>query len=192
MGPTHLNSQISPEGRAFLIDLAKKSIRSGLLEGKPFALNLNELSEELIQPRAAFVTLQKYGDLRGCIGSLEAHRPLAEDVSYNAYAAAFYDPRFPSVSADEIALLDIHISILTPAVQMNFKSEQDLIAQLKPGVDGLILEEKSKRGTFLPSVWEALPEPCEFLSQLKRKAGLPADYWSDTLKVYRYGTETIP
>ena len=145
----------------------------------------------LQQIRATFVTLEIDGELRGCIGTLEAHQALVNDVAYNAHAAAFSDPRFFPLSEKEYPRLDIHISILTPAEPMRFSSENDLIAQLRPGVDGLILQDGNHRGTFLPSVWEQLPEAKQFFTHLKRKAGLPMDYWTDSLQVYRYTTESF-
>ena len=137
---------------------------------------------------AAFVTLRKQTKLRGCVGSLEANRPLAIDVLENAYAAAFEDARFPSLRLEEWKDLDIKISVLSRAEPIEFHSEKDLIAQLHPGIDGLILTEGCQRGTFLPSVWSDLSNPDTFLEHLKKKAKLPADYWSDTIRVERYRT----
>jgi AmmeMemoRadiSam system protein A len=151
-----------------------------------------KLPDELMQKRATFVTLTIGGRLRGCIGMLEACRPLAEDVAENARAAAFEDPRFPPLTLPELAKLEIHISILSPSEEMVFSSESDLLRQIRPGVDGLILQEGFRRGTFLPSVWAELPEKELFLTHLKLKAGLPADYWSDTLRVFRYTTDCFP
>ncbi|MFM8330702.1 MAG: AmmeMemoRadiSam system protein A [Candidatus Methylumidiphilus sp.] len=182
---------MNAEQRQTLLRLARDSIRQGLDVGRPLAVDVTALPPPLQAVRASFVTLQKHGELRGCIGMLEAVRPLAQDIAENAYAAAFRDPRFPPLAADEWADLDIHLSLLTPAEPMRFSSEQDLLAQLRPGVDGLILEEGRRRGTFLPSVWEQLPEPAQFLEHLKRKAGLPGGYWSDTLKVWRYRAELV-
>lgn len=141
--------------------------------------------------RATFVTLEILGKLCGCIGTLEAIRSLAEDIAHNAYAAAFRDPRFPPVRQWDIERLDIHLSLLTPAEPVSFTSEDDLLQQLAAGEDGLILEEGLRRGTFLPSVWESLPNPRTFLQHLKLKAGLPKDYWSDSIRIYRYRTEAI-
>lgn len=180
------------ESRQSLLELARNSIRHGLRTGRPLPVALEALPPELKARRATFVTLQKDGALRGCIGCLEAVRPLAEDIAANAYAAAFRDPRFPPVTDSEAELLEIHLSLLTPAEPMRFNSEDHLLDQLQPGVDGLILEEGGRRGTFLPSVWEDLPEPRRFFRHLKLKAGLPADYWSDTLKVSRYRCDRIP
>jgi len=149
--------------------------------------NIPELKEE----RATFVTLTINGSLRGCIGMLEACRPLAEDIAENAVSAAFRDPRFPPLSRDEFDDLKISISVLSPPEEMTFSSEADLLAQIRPGIDGLILQEGGRRGTFLPSVWEELPETELFFEHLKMKAGLPAGYWSDTLRVFRYTAEYI-
>ncbi|MDP3875351.1 MAG: AmmeMemoRadiSam system protein A [Methylobacter sp.] len=174
-----------------LLELAKNSIQHGLQTGRPLTVDLADYPAELTELRATFVTLQINHQLRGCIGMLEAVRPLAEDIAKNAFAAAFNDPRFAPLSAAEFAELDIHLSILTPAEPVSFSSEQNLVAQLQPGVDGLILEEGRRRGTFLPSVWESLPEPRQFLRHLKQKAGLSPDYWSDTIRIYRYRAELI-
>lgn len=174
-----------------LLALAKNAIQHGLQTGKPLKINLADYPPELLVPRATFVTLTKNHELRGCIGMLEAIRPLAEDVAENAFSAAFKDARFPALTADAFKDVEIHLSILTPAEPILSTSEQDLLAQLQPGVDGLILQEGHRRGTFLPSVWESLPEPAQFLKHLKQKAGLAPDYWSNTLKVYRYRTEVI-
>ena len=174
-----------------LIQLAKDSVQHGLQFSKPAPVDRNQYDALLRQPRASFVTLQIAGQLRGCIGSLQASRPLIEDVSHNAFAAAFRDPRFSPLQADEYDDLDYHISILGLPEPMAFKSEEDLISQLRVGVDGLILEDMGRRGTFLPSVWDNLPKPKQFWQHLKAKAGLPQDHWSDTLKVSRYTTQAF-
>ena len=120
-----------------------------------------------------------------------AHRPLVIDVAENAYSAAFLDPRFLPLTKEEYPLLSKHISILSKPEPMSFASEEDLLQQIKPNIDGLILSEYDYRGTFLPSVWKSLPDKKEFLAHLKMKAGLPPDYWSDTLKVERYTADLI-
>lgn len=183
---------LSKEHRQRLLALAKNAIEHGVRTGRPLKIVLADFPAELTEPRATFVTLQKHHQLRGCIGMLEAVRPLAEDVAANAYSAAFKDPRFPPLEAKELNELDIHISILTPPEPILFTSEQDLLAKLEPGIDGLIIEEGYRRGTFLPSVWESLPNPGQFLKHLKQKAGLSPDYWSGTIRVYRYRTEVLP
>ncbi|MGM0412763.1 MAG: AmmeMemoRadiSam system protein A [Pseudomonadota bacterium] len=146
----------------------------------------------LTEPGAAFVTLQHDGDLRGCIGSLEAYRPLGEDVIANARAAAFRDPRFPPLQPAELPGLHVEVSVLTAPEPLPFNDETDLLDQLQPGVDGLILEAGARhRGTFLPAVWESLPEPQRFLAELRRKAGLPADYPLTETRLWRYTTHAF-
>jgi AmmeMemoRadiSam system protein A len=140
-------------------------------------------------PAATFVTLTRDGLLRGCIGSLEARRPLAFDVAENALAAAFRDPRFPPLTATEWPAIRIEVSLLTPAETLSFSSEADALARLRPGIDGVVLQAGGRRATFLPQVWESLPDPADFLARLKEKAGLPAGYWSDTLRLSRYAVK---
>ena len=143
----------------------------------------------LAAPGAVFVTLTEAGNLRGCIGSLEAHRPLGRDVEENARAAAFRDPRFPPLRREELARVRVEVSVLTPATPMAFKDEADALAQLRPGVDGVILEDGWHRATFLPQVWEQLPDVKTFIGHLKQKAGLAADAWSKQTRLSRYGVE---
>jgi AmmeMemoRadiSam system protein A len=140
----------------------------------------------LEEPGAVFVTLERKGRLRGCIGSYEARRPLVEDVAENAFAAAFLDPRFRPLSREEVDGLDLHISLLTPLVPVDVTNREELLATLRPGVDGLLLEDPPHRATFLPQVWEALPDPGEFLDQLLMKGGLSRGHWSPTLRFHRY------
>jgi AmmeMemoRadiSam system protein A len=172
-------------GSLFLA-LAKSSIENGVKQGKPLSFLIKDFEKELREDGAVFVTINKNGNLRGCIGSPFAHRPLIEDLIDNAYGAAFRDPRFPNVQEDELEDLDISISILTPPVSLCFSSEEDLLSQIRPNVDGLILEDFGKRGLFLPIVWEQLPDKKSFLAHLKNKAGLPINHWSNTLKVKRF------
>lgn len=140
----------------------------------------------LTQPGATFVTLTQQGNLRGCIGSLEAWRPLGEDVRANAKSAAFRDPRFAPLPAVELAHTRIEVSLLTLAVPISFADEADVIRQMRPGIDGLIFACHGRRGTFLPQVWESLPDPHQFLAHLKQKAGFAADFWSPDVTLYRY------
>ena len=140
----------------------------------------------LHEPGATFVTLTQQGALRGCIGSLEARRPLAEDVKANARFAAFHDPRFAPLTENELARTRVEVSLLTPAVPMTFTDEADALRQLQPGIDGIIFECYGRRGTFLPQVWESLPDPHEFFTHLKQKAGFSPDFWSPDVKLYRY------
>lgn len=140
----------------------------------------------LAEPGATFVTLKRAGQLRGCIGSLQAHRPLGLDVRANARAAAFADQRFPKLVREEFTLIEVEVSLLSDPEPMQFADEPDLLRQLRPGVDGLIFEYGGRRGTFLPQVWEQLPQPEQFLAHLKRKAGWPLDFWAPGINVARY------
>lgn len=171
-------------GEALLI-LARDAIASRFgAANRPFD-NLPELHT----PGATFVTLTERGALRGCIGSLSAYRPLIDDVRENACAAAFSDPRFPPVGAGELASLRVEVSLLTLATSLSFRDEADALAQLRPHVDGVILRLGHSRATFLPQVWEQLPDPKIFLAHLKQKAGLPAEFWSPNLALERYQVE---
>jgi uncharacterized protein len=176
------------EHRQILLQTAREAIRHGFEHADVLKLNPSDYPPELRMPAAVFVTLTREGELRGCIGTLESGRPLVENVAHYAHAAAFSDSRFASLTMEDWSELEIEISILSPLEPLRFTSEKDLLLQLRPGVDGLLLEEGGYRGTFLPSVWASLPEPVQFLRRLKRKAGLEADYWSDTLQVSRYTT----
>lgn len=179
------------EEHILLREIALEAIKFGLSQGNHLPVETSRYPKSLQNPGASFVTLNRQGQLRGCIGSLEAHQPLVNDVAYNAYAAAFSDPRFSPLTEDELHDLELYISVLTPAEPMSFDSEKDLLEQIRPGIDGLVLEDGYNRGTFLPAVWESLPDKTSFLQHLKRKAGLPPDYWSPTLKVSRYTTESF-
>lgn len=166
-----------------LLDIARNSIGA--------ALGVSELKrlpdEAWLQPaRATFVTLTQSGKLRGCIGSLEAHRPLAEDVRHNARAAALSDPRFPALTGEELAATRVEVSLLSAPKQLAFTDHADLIAQLRPGEDGLILECGNARGTFLPQVWESLPDKEQFVAELKRKAGLSPEVSTAKCRIQRY------
>ncbi len=195
MAPTCLpiddNTMTSHQHRTQLLQLARQSIKNGLQQGKSLSIQKEDYDQELCELRSSFVTLHLNGRLRGCIGNLQAHRELIKDVVENAFLAAFKDPRFEPLKEAEFDKLAVEISVLTPVSEMSFKSEQDLIDQLTPGKDGLILKDGRHRGTFLPSVWEQLPDPQTFLRHLKRKAGLAEDYWSDKILVCRYHTESF-
>ncbi|MBL8471856.1 MAG: AmmeMemoRadiSam system protein A [Rhodocyclaceae bacterium] len=141
----------------------------------------------LSAPGATFVTLTQQGDLRGCIGSLEAYRSLREDVRENACAAAFHDRRFDPLTRAEFADTEVEVSLLGPAETMQVAGESDLLQQLRAGQDGLILSFEGRRATFLPQVWESLPVPGDFVRHLKRKAGLAENFWSDAMHFARYG-----
>ncbi len=181
----------SPQVRLSLLQVALRSIEYGLRSGSRETVNSQDYIQELRAARACFVTLKKDQSLRGCIGSLEPRGCLAADVANNAFAAAFHDPRFQKLEARELDFLDIGISVLGPSQALVFDSQQTLLDMLRPGQDGLILQDRTARATFLPAVWKSIPKPAEFLNQLKIKAGLTADYWSDNLEVRRYTTESF-
>lgn len=183
--------ELPSEARAILLNVARQSIQFGLDEQRPLAVDVADYPDALRHVRASFVTLQQDGRLRGCIGALEARSPLVQDVADHAFAAAFEDPRFLPLRREEFPGLEIHISVLSPSEPLHFTSEEDLLVQLRPGVDGLILNYGQRRGTFLPAVWASLPDPYIFLAQLKQKAGLPLDFWSDELQIARYTTESF-
>lgn len=190
----NITSTLCEEEHILLRNIAKEAVTYGLqngLQGEHLPVDTGHFPQPLRELGASFVTLKISGELRGCIGSLEAHQPLVDNVAHNAYAAAFSDPRFPPLTEREFSQLEFHISVLTPSEPVTFGSEEDLLSQIRPGIDGLVLEEGRHRGTFLPAVWESLPSARQFLQQLKLKAGLPADYWSDSIKVSRYTTESF-
>ncbi|CAA7615795.1 MEMO1 family protein H261_09252 [Candidatus Terasakiella magnetica] len=164
-----------------LTDLAWASLRHGLETGKPLPPPA-ERPGPLALPGAVFVTLLRHGQLRGCIGSVMAWRPLAEDLTENAFKAAFHDPRFTPLTAPEMEGLTLSLSVLTPPQPMTFGNEADLLAQLRPRIDGLIIEDSGKRALFLPSVWEQLPDKRQFLAHLKVKGGMAAHHWSPGFK----------
>jgi MEMO1 family protein len=182
----HQKAVIEAEGET-LLRLARGGIAHGFGAGRPALVPEGlALSPLLREPGAAFVTLRRHGQLRGCIGSPVARRPLVEDVLDHAFNAAFRDPRFPPLSLPELAGLDLSVSVLTPPEAMTLGDEADLLAQLRPGVDGLIINDEGRGALFLPSVWEELREPAQFLGTLKRKAGLRPDHWSSRFVARRF------
>ena len=179
----------SAERGAVLLALARSTLREAL-GGSPAAAPDAAEHEWLAAPGACFVTLEIDGELRGCIGSLEAYRPLVEDVRANALAAAFHDPRYPQLAADELDRVRIRVSVLSPLEPVAASDEADLARRLRSGIDGVVLEHQGRRGTFLPAVWRQLPQAEEFLCQLKRKAGLAADFWAPDVRVSRYTVDS--
>lgn len=182
---------VSPEGRRTLLGVARQTVIQRAADRPTPVINARDYPPELRQVRATFVTLRVNEALRGCIGTCQAVRPLVEDVAHNAAAAASMDPRFPPLTMSDIPGLHLEISLLSVPEPLPVHSEEELLDQVRPGVDGLLLEEGPHRGTLLPGVWEALPEPRDFVRQLKLKAGLPADYWSPDIAVFRYTAESI-
>jgi len=180
---------LSLSQRQQLLYLARSSILHALGGGGEFNIALDRYHPTLREQRGSFVTLQKHGQLRGCIGNLSATRMLAVDVASNAVAAAFKDHRFKPLQAQEFCELDLHISVLSPARPLAVSSREELLAALRPGVHGLILEQGAHRSTYLPSVWEKIPDPEQFVSELRAKAGLPRQGWSDELRASVYTTD---
>ncbi len=169
-----------------LREVAWDSVREGTRHSRAAVVAVADFSAPLRELGASFVTLRKGAALRGCMGSLEARMPLVEDVARNAYNAGFNDPRFEPVREEEHPELSLKLSVLGAPVPFPVESEPDLLERLVPGTDGLILREGGRRATFLPAVWQSVASPAEFVSLLKRKAGLPRDYWSERLEVFRY------
>lgn len=172
--------------RTYLLDLARNAMIHGVAHGVPPSVPQTVPSDLLREWRATFITLERLGQLRGCIGRLEAVQPLVDDIAEHAVAAAIHDPRFGPVQPKEISEIALAISILTPPEALPVHSEADLLQQLVPGEDGLIIEEGRRRATFLPSVWDELPDPGLFVQHLKMKAGWSPSYWSDAIRVQRY------
>ena len=173
---------------AELLRLARSSIEHGLAHREPLQVNCEGLPLELTEPAATFTTLHCEGKLRGCCGTLEAVRPLAEDVTHSAFRAAFRDVRFEPVGKHEVDAIGLEVSVLSPLESIPFSDEADLLGRLTPGVDGLVIIAEARRATFLPKVWETLPDPRQFLAALKAKCGLAEDYWSERLEFQRYRT----
>jgi AmmeMemoRadiSam system protein A len=174
-----------------LFQVAGASIEHGLAFGRSLPVDPPGFAPELRARRATFVTLRQDGRLRGCVGSAQACRALVADVANNAHGAAFGDKRFAPVTADERPGLEISISLLSAVEPIDCRDRPDLLAGLRPGIDGLILEDGEHRALFLPSVWESLPEPRRFVGRLLEKAGLPADHWSPGLTASRFVATSI-
>lgn len=169
-----------------LLALARSAIERSLgAAARPAGVS-NTMAPWLQEPGASFVTLTQHGELRGCIGTLEAHRPLQHDVQANAVAAALRDPRFAPLTERELAVTEVEVSLLSPMQALTFASEAEALTQLRPGVDGVVFTFGTQRSTFLPQVWEQLPEVQDFMAHLKRKAGLQASFWHDGVRLLRY------
>jgi uncharacterized protein len=182
---------IGPAQRLELLELARASIDSALQRGELVPYSREPMHAELHRPAASFVTLRIGDDLRGCCGTVEASRPLCEDVWSNAWAAAFADPRFPPLTIDEWLDTRLQISVLSEPARCDVGSEAELLEVLRPGIDGLVLQHGARRGTFLPAVWEQLPAPADFVRHLKMKAGWPVNFWPADMQVWRYTTESF-
>lgn len=177
-----------PEGAErgrILLDIAREAIATPA-DPLPRAWREPWLGERA----ATFVTLRdSLGDLRGCIGTIDPHRALGDDVAHNAFAAAYRDSRFPPLRERELATTAVEVSVLTPRVPFTAATEAEAIDRLEPHIDGLVFEYHGHRSTFLPQVWESISDPLDFLCELRRKAGLPARFWHPDVKLSRYGVE---
>ena len=182
---------LSPAQRSELLSLARTSIEASLATGERAPYDGPPLHADLSRPGSSFVTLRVGEELRGCCGTIEATRPLHVDVWNNAYASAFTDPRFPVLTPAEWTDTGIEISVLSEPERCDVRSEEELLEVLRPGVDGLILQAGAMRSTFLPAVWEQLPDPRDFIRQLKIKAGWPANFWPPDMQVWLYTTESF-
>jgi len=185
------SARLEPRSRALLLSTAAAAIETQLARRPDTGPDPAALPPELREVRASFVTLTIEGALRGCCGSLEPRRPLVVDVWSNARASAFQDPRFEPLEPREWAGVDLEVSVLSPLERVVVCDEAALVARLAPGGDGLVIAWRGRRATFLPKVWEQLPEPLEFLRHLKLKAGWPEDFWAPDVEVWRYETEVL-
>ncbi|MCP4765219.1 MAG: AmmeMemoRadiSam system protein A [Gammaproteobacteria bacterium] len=180
--------ELNPVQRRQLLHWARGSVEQGIDTAAPLPLDIDELEPVLREPEAVFVTLTRAGDLRGCIGSLQAQDALAQAVVNAAFNAAFHDPRFARVEPRELEQIRIEISVLSKLQSWQPGSRESLLQELRPGIDGLLIEDRGKRATFLPQVWEKIPSAQEFVRQLMLKAGLPARHWSTDIRLHRYQT----
>lgn len=183
---------LNQEERSILLDLARGAVAHSVRCRRPLEVDPQRYPLALRLPRAVFVTLTRQGRLRGCIGTLKPVATLAQDTARNAFAAALRDPRFAPVTLAELDRIEVELSVLGTPQPIRFADETDLLRKIRPHRDGLILECSGRRGTFLPCVWQQLPEPQAFLDQLKHKAGLPLGPLSASACVWRYTALSIP
>jgi uncharacterized protein len=185
-----MQETLTTEEQKILLRLAREALERGVKGEEISALDLSSLPLSLSEEGSSFVTLTKGGQLRGCIGSLNPYQSLAEDVREHAVAAALNDPRFLPVRENELNGIQIEVSRLTRPVPLEYKDAEDLLSQLHPHVDGVILQDAFHRATFLPQVWEKIPDPAEFLDNLCYKMGIKHDAWrSKRLDVLTYQVE---
>lgn len=174
-----------------LLAIARASVEHGLRTGASLPVDLERFAPLLRAPGASFVTLHVFGALRGCAGSLVPTLPLALDVARSAHRAAFLDSRFPPLGEFDLGGLHIHVSVLGPLEPLAVTSEDELVRGLRPGIDGLVIEDGPHRATFLPAVWRQLPDARGFVHALQHKAGLPEGHWSPSTRTFRYGVEDV-
>ena len=185
-----MTDQLTDLEKQTLLRLAREAMECGARGQKLPPLDKASLTPNLLEQGASFVTLTVHGELRGCIGALEAYQPLVDDVREHAIAAALEDPRFPPVDESELDRISIEVSRLTAPRPLEYSNSEDLLAKLRPHVDGVILKGDFHRATFLPQVWEKIPDPEEFLDHLCAKMGAKPGLWRNTkLQVYVYQVE---
>jgi AmmeMemoRadiSam system protein A len=172
-----MEDQLTLEERSYLLKLARQALEDAVSGNRPAPLEFETLTPRLREPGASFVTLTRHGDLRGCIGALEPYLPLVEDVREHAVAAGLQDPRFPPVQSEELSEIKIEISRLTLPIDFPYDNPEDLLKRLRPNVDGVTIRDGFYRATFLPQVWEKLPDPAAFMSHLCQKMGASPDLW---------------
>lgn len=187
-GTRSTDAHQEPSLRRFAVDC----IEHGIEHGAILDIDPAQAPTAWREPGACFVTLRLDGELRGCTGTFDASQPIVANVASSAYRTAFRDPRFSPVTRDELERLDVEISLLGPPRSLPAVSRADLLTRLTPGADGLIVSEGVRRATFLPAVWESLPEPSDFVDALFRKAGLPMRHWSPDLRFQRYSATKAP
>lgn len=180
--------ELTRDEQAQLLVIARGSIESGLVANRPLDIAHSGIAGALTKRHGNFVTLTQRGTLRGCVGTIQGTRPLAQNIAVSAYNAAYRDTRFSPLSADEIDQTRIEISVLTQPEPIAAGTHEELLANLHPNEDGLLMENAGHQTTFLPKVWEKVPDPQQFVQQLMVKAGLPGDYWSETIRFHRYQT----
>jgi AmmeMemoRadiSam system protein A len=184
-----MGEMLNHEEEQMLLTVAREAIIRAVHGDQAPEVDLSTLSQPLRETGASFVTLlSPGGELRGCIGTVEAYKPLAHDVQHNAVGSALRDPRFFPVGPDELDGLELELSILTPPQQLDFDGPEDLLTKIRPGEDGLIIRKGWHRATLLPSVWEKIPDPLQFMTTLCLKAGLRSDEWREpgmTVQVYQ-------
>jgi len=182
-----MTDQLDQTEQTLLLEIARESLKHAVQGEALPALDLESLPQALREDGASFVTLTENGQLRGCIGALEAYQPLAQDVQEHAMAAALQDYRFPQVRPEELSRIEIEVSVLTPKISLDYDNPQDLPKLLRPGVDGMVLQDGFRKATFLPQVWEQLPQPEQFLAHLCQKMGASPELWRKKhLTVFTY------
>ncbi|OGB51865.1 MAG: AMMECR1 domain-containing protein [Burkholderiales bacterium RIFOXYC12_FULL_60_6] len=182
----HIDTDLPSAHGQLLLQIARAAISNVLGQAVVPPEPVGQSADVLQASGASFVTLSQHGQLRGCIGSLQAHRPLIKDIQANAVAAALHDPRFAPLTLAELDITTVEVSVLSAMQPLPFTSEAHALAQLRPGVDGVVFEFGRYRSTFLPQVWEQLPDAGEFMAHLKHKAGLAPDFWAPGVRLQRY------